>query len=177
MQRLRLFLPLIGFAVLAGLLWRGLALDPNHMPSALANRPFPEFTALSLDGVPVSRADLLGRPALVNVWATWCPSCAAEHAFLNRLAADGVTIYGIDYKDDADEARRWIAERGNPYRLIVADPDGRLGIELGVTGAPETYLIDASGVVRHRYQGALDERVWQDEFAPLFERLAAERPR
>ncbi len=177
MQRLRLFLPLIGFAVLAVLLWRGLALDPNHMPSALANRPFPEFTALTLDGRPVGRADLLGRPALVNVWATWCPSCATEHAFLNRLAADGVTIYGIDYKDDADAARRWIAERGNPYRLIVADPDGRLGIDLGVTGAPETYLIDADGVVRQRYQGALDQRVWQREFAPLFERLAAERPR
>lgn len=175
MRPVRMFLPLIGFVVLAGLLWRGLALDPNHMPSALENRPFPDFAAFTLDGDEVRRADLLGQVALVNVWATWCPSCAAEHAFLNGLARDGVVIFGIDYKDDTDEARNWITARGNPYRLIVADPKGRLGIDLGVTGAPETYLIDAGGVIRHRYQGALDERVWQREFEPLLQRLAAER--
>lgn len=175
MQRLRLFLPLLGFAVLAGLLWRGLSLDPNHMPSALADRPFPEFEASTLDGSTVRRADLLGRTALVNVWATWCPSCATEHAFLNRLAEQGVPIFGIDYKDDTEKARRWIAVRGDPYELIIDDPDGRLGIDLGVTGAPETYLIDAAGVVRHRHQGALDEQVWRKEFAPRIEHISGER--
>lgn len=177
MQRWRLFLPLIGFALLAGLLWRGLSLDPNHMPSALEGRPFPEFSALTLDGVEVRRADLLGQPALVNVWATWCPSCAAEHAFLNGLASRGVPIYGIDYKDDADDARHWIRQRGDPYRLTITDPDGKIGIDLGVTGAPETYLIDAQGVVRHRYQGALDERIWRNQFAARFEALSAEAAR
>lgn len=171
MPRVRMFLPLIGFAVLAGLLWRGLSLDPNHMPSALTDRAFPEFEALTLDGTPVRRSDLLGQVALVNVWATWCPTCAAEHAFLNRLSEQGMTIFGIDYKDDSDAARRWIDTRGNPYRLIVTDPDGRLGIDLGVTGAPETYLIDANGVVRHRHQGALEERVWRNEFVPRIEQL------
>ena len=106
MQRLRLFLPLIAFAVLALLLWRGLSLDPNHMPSALEDRPFPQFTARTLTGDPVSREDLLGGVALVNVWATWCPSCAAEHAYLNELARTGVTIFGLNYKDDSAAARR-----------------------------------------------------------------------
>jgi len=170
-QRLRLFLPLIVFAVLALLLWRGLSLDPNHMPSALEDRPFPAFSAETLEGAAVSRADLLGEVALVNVWATWCPSCAAEHAYLNELARAGVRIFGINYKDDVEAARRWIATKGDPYRLNIVDADGRLGIDLGVTGAPETYLIDATGLVRLRYQGPLDARVWREQFEPLIARL------
>lgn len=173
MQRLRLFLPLIAFAVLALLLWRGLSLDPNHMPSALEDRPFPQFTARTLAGDAVSREDLLGGVALVNVWATWCPSCAAEHAYLNELARTGVTIFGLNYKDDSAAARRWIETRGDPYRLNIVDDSGRLGIDLGVTGAPETYLIDAEGIVRLRYQGPLDARVWREQFEPLIARLGA----
>lgn len=173
MQRLRLFLPLIAFAVLALLLWRGLSLDPNHMPSALEDRPFPQFTARTLAGDAVSREDLLGAVALVNVWATWCPSCAAEHAYLNELARTGVTIFGLNYKDDSAAARRWIETRGDPYQLNIVDDSGRLGIDLGVTGAPETYLIDAAGIVRLRYQGPLDARVWREQFEPLIARLGA----
>jgi cytochrome c biogenesis protein CcmG, thiol:disulfide interchange protein DsbE len=173
MRRLRLFLPLIVFAVLAVLLWRGLALDPNHMPSALEDRPLPEFTAASLAGGQLTRSDLLGQVALLNVWATWCPSCAAEHAYLNELAQAGVAIFGINYKDEPDAARRWLAQRGDPYRLNILDESGRLGLDLGVTGAPETYLIDAAGIVRLRHQGPLDARVWREQFRPLIDGMAA----
>jgi len=171
MSRFRLFLPLLVFVVMAVLLWRGLSLDPNYMPSALENRPLPEFAAQTLDGREVSQRDLVGEIALINVWATWCPSCHVEHAYLNRLAAAGVVIYGINYKDDSQAAQRWLAEKGDPYRFNVIDESGRLGLDLGATGAPETYLIDAAGVVRLRYQGPMDERVWNTTFLPLIESL------
>lgn len=171
MQRWRLFLPLLVFAVLAALLWRGLSLDPNYMPAALEDRPLPGFSVPTLDGREVTRADLLGSVALINVWATWCPSCHAEHAYLNELASEGVPIYGINYKDEPAAARRWLAQKGDPYRINLVDESGRLGLDLGVTGAPETYLVDAAGVVRMRYQGPIDERVWQQKIKPVFERL------
>ncbi len=171
MSRLRLFIPLLVFIALALLFWRGLSLDPNYMPSALENRPLPAFTAATLDGASISDTDLRGAPALVNVWATWCPSCAAEHAYLNELARRGVRIYGINYKDDPAAARRWIAEKGNPYVANILDPSGHLGLDLGVTGAPETYLIDAAGVVHLRHQGPVDERVWQRVLQPAFSTL------
>jgi cytochrome c biogenesis protein CcmG/thiol:disulfide interchange protein DsbE len=173
MQRLRLFLPLIVFALLALLLWRGLSLDPNYMPSALEDRPLPEFRLRTLDGRELGTRDLLGVPALLNVWATWCPTCAAEHAYLNELAKQGVPIWGLNYKDDEGEARRWIAERGDPYRANLLDPDGRVGLDLGVTGAPETYVLDARGVVRLRHQGAVDERVWRTVIEPVWRSLQA----
>lgn len=173
MGRLRLYIPLLVFFALALLLWRGLSLDPNYMPSALENRPLPAFTLPTLDGRSVSERDLRGDIALVNVWATWCPSCHVEHAYLNALAREGVLIYGINYKDEPDAARRWLAEKGDPYRFSVVDTSGRLGLDLGVTGAPETYLLDAQGVVRLRHQGPVDERVWRTRLLPLIEELRA----
>lgn len=173
MRRLRLFIPLIVFALLALLLWRGLSLDPNYMPSALEDRPLPEFRLRTLDGRELGTRDLLGTPALLNVWATWCPTCAAEHAYLNELAKQGVAIWGLNYKDDETEARRWIVERGDPYRASLLDPDGRVGLDLGVTGAPETYVFDAQGVVRLRHQGAVDERVWRTVIEPVWRSLQA----
>lgn len=175
MARLRAFIPLLVFVALALLLWRGLSLDPNHMPSALEGRPLPVFRAQTLDGREVSDADLRGRPALLNVWATWCPTCAAEHAYLNQLAARGVVVHGLVYKDDPEKARRWIAEKGNPYDVLILDESGRIGIDLGVTGAPETYVLDAEGVIRLRHQGAVDERVWQRKIAPALG-LAPDKP-
>lgn len=171
MARLRLFLPLLVFLGLALLFWRGLSLDPNYMPSALAGRPLPAFSASTLEGGRITEANLRGQPALVNVWATWCPSCAAEHAYLNQLARRGVRIYGVNYKDDPNAARRWIEGKGNPYAVNILDPAGSLGLDLGVTGAPETYLIDAAGIVRLRHQGPLDERVWRTVFEPALASL------
>lgn len=175
MRRWRLFIPLFMFVLLAALLWRGLALDPNYMPAALENRALPAFAAPGLDGQMLSQEDLKGTVALLNVWATWCPSCHVEHAFLNQLAASGITIYGLNYKDESAAARDWLANKGDPYRLNIVDQSGRIGLDLGVTGAPETYLIDAAGVVRLRHQGPVDARVWENKLKPLFEQLQSGR--
>ena len=144
------------------------------MPSALVNKPFPAFSEQRLEAPQrtLSQLDLLGEIALVNVWATWCPSCHIEHGYLNYLAQEkGVVIFGVNYKDDAEKAQRWLAEKGNPYRMNIFDRGGRLGLDMGVTGAPETYVIDHRGYVRLRYQGPLSEKVWQQKFQPLIEHL------
>lgn len=167
--------PLAGFLLLLGLLAGGLSNDPRELPSALIDKPLPAFRAERLDapGQTVTAADLSGEVALLNVWATWCPTCRAEHEFLHRLVRDRqMTIYGINYKDNRAEALDWLATLGDPYRFNVYDEQGQLGIDLGVYGAPETYLLDANGTIRYRHVGELNERVWQREFVP---RLAALR--
>jgi cytochrome c biogenesis protein CcmG/thiol:disulfide interchange protein DsbE len=167
--RLKLFLPLFLFALLAILLFRGLFLDPTEMPSALIDRPLPAFNLPALgDDRQLSRADVTGEVALLNVWATWCVSCRVEHPYLKQLADAGIPIYGLNYKDSDAAALQWLAELGNPYRLNIADREGTLGVDLGVYGAPETYLLDASGVVRYRHVGVVDETVWRTILEPLF---------
>ncbi len=170
--RLKLFLPLILFALLAITLFRGLGLDPSEMPSALIDQPLPAFSlpGLSQTGL-LSEADLTGAAALLNVWATWCVSCRVEHPYLKQLAAQGVPIFGINYKDEDAAALRWLDELGNPYRLNIADREGTLGLDLGVYGAPETYLLDASGVVRYRHVGVVDDKVWRTILEPLYLQL------
>lgn len=173
--RLKLFLPLILFAGMAAFLFRGLSLDPQAMPSALIDRPLPEFS-LPLLGQEqrLDREALLGEPALLNVWATWCVSCRVEHPYLLQIAAGGVPIYGINYKDEDAAAARWLAELGDPYRANIADREGTLGLDLGVFGAPETYLVDRRGVVRYRHVGVVDERVWETILQPLYLELVAQ---
>jgi cytochrome c biogenesis protein CcmG/thiol:disulfide interchange protein DsbE len=171
MGRIKLFIPLLVFAVLAVFFIKGLGLDPRALPSALLEKPLPSFELPNLDapGETLDNAAVQGTPALVNVWATWCPSCAVEHNFLNYLRQrEGVTIIGVNYKDDTAKARVWLTEKGNPYRFNVVDADGRFGIDLGITGAPETYLIDARGIVQMRYQGPLDRNVWEQRFKPRY---------
>jgi len=173
-QRLKLFLPLGLFALLAVLLFRGLSLDPQALPSALVDRPLPDFRLPRLgDGTETARADITGEPMLLNVWATWCISCRVEHPYLQRLADDGVVIYGINYKDDTAAAKRWLDELGDPYRASIVDTAGSLGLDLGVYGAPETYFIDAEGVVRYRHVGVIDERIWTTRLAPIYAELGA----
>ncbi|MCB1709947.1 MAG: DsbE family thiol:disulfide interchange protein [Ottowia sp.] len=174
-SRLKLFLPLILFAIMAVFLFRGLSLDPQAMPSALIDQPLPEFTlpVLGEDRL-LQRDELVGEVALLNVWATWCSSCRVEHPYLLQIAASGVPVYGINYKDDDAAAGRWLAELGNPYRANIADREGSLGLDLGVYGAPETYLVDARGVVRYRHVGVVDERVWQTILQPLYQQLSAQ---
>ena len=171
--RLKLFLPLILFALLAITLFRGLGLDPNKMPSALIGRPLPEFNlpALNQTGM-VSAADVTGQPALLNVWATWCVSCRVEHPYLKQLAQQGIPIFGLNYKDEDRAAQRWLEELGDPYRFNIADREGTLGLDMGVYGAPETYLLDAAGVVRYRHAGVVDEKVWQTILEPLYLELS-----
>lgn len=170
--RLKLFAPLGLFALLAALLFRALSLDPQALPSALLDKPLPAFALPRLaDAAPLTRDDVIGAPMLLNVWATWCISCRVEHPYLQRLAAGGVVIYGVNYRDDAEAARRWLADLGDPYRASIVDAAGSLGLDLGVYGAPETYFVDADGVVRYRHVGVIDERVWSARLAPIYARI------
>jgi len=179
MKRLLRLLPLVLFLGIAALLYRGLFLDPARLPSALVGKAFPEFALPSLDGdhSSLTRQDILGTPALVNVWATWCPSCRQEHPVLNRLARAGVVIHGVNYKDDRAAAQRWLNTLHNPYRLNIEDAAGTLGLDLGVYGAPETFIIDARGIVRDKFVGVIDDEVWRDELEPLYRRLLNEAAR
>ncbi|MGB0662163.1 MAG: DsbE family thiol:disulfide interchange protein [Pontibacterium sp.] len=162
MKKLFAFIPLVLFIVMGAFLYKGLSLDPTHLPSARLDQPFPAFSlqALADEQQTLSQQDILGQPALVNVWATWCPSCKEEHEKLNEIKAMGYTIHGINYKDDRAKAKEWLQIYQDPYRLNIYDPKGLLGIDLGVYGAPETYVIDAKGVIRYRHVGVVDDKSW-----------------
>lgn len=176
MIRLALFLPVALFVVLSVVLLLGLDSDPTELPSALVDEPFPAFRLEALDPEQgfIDEQQLMGEVALVNVWATWCYACRIEHAMLNQLAESGVKIIGLNYKDNRADAFDWLASRGDPYVFSVFDLRGSLGIDLGVYGAPETFLIDAQGIIRYRRVGVVDERVWSNEFADLYAKLKAE---
>lgn len=184
MNRLKLFIPLVAFVFVAAFFYVVLNridqgnYSPQDMPSALINKPFPEFSMASLENseIDVSRADFLGEIVLINVWATWCPSCHVEHGYLNYLTKEkGVVIVGVNYKDEAKAANAWLKEKGNPYKVNIFDALGRLGLDMGVTGAPETYVVDHRGFVRMRFQGPVNETVWREKFGPLVERLQKEQ--
>lgn len=172
MSRLKLFVPLAFFILLGVFLFRGLSLDPQALPSALIDRPMPAFALTSLNtSAPMRSEDIVGKPFLLNIWATWCISCRVEHPYLQRLADAGVLIYGVNYKDDTAAARAWLTDFGDPYRESIIDSEGTLGLDLGVYGAPETYFIDAAGVVRYRHVGVIDERIWTTRLQPIYEEL------
>ncbi|MDO8697205.1 MAG: DsbE family thiol:disulfide interchange protein [Pseudomonas sp.] len=175
MKRALLLLPLVVFLAVAVFLYRGLYLDPAELPSALIGKPFPAFslTAVSGDRV-ITEADLKGQPALVNVWATWCPSCRVEHPFLTELRAQGVRILGVNYKDDNKAAQQWLVDLHDPYQLSINDEKGSLGLDLGVYGAPETFLVDKDGIIRHKYVGVIDAQVWREQLAGLYQGLVDE---
>ena len=176
MKRAILLLPLALFLALAVFLYRGLFLDPSELPSALIGKPVPEFALPAVDDPArtLTLADLKGKPALLNVWATWCVSCKAEHPVLTELAAQGVNIVGINYKDDNANALKWLKEFHNPYQLDIRDEQGSLGLNLGVYGAPETFLVDRHGIIRHKFVGVIDQRVWREQLAPLYQQLVDE---
>lgn len=175
MGRLKLFIPLGLFLLLSLFLMRGLQLDPQAMPSALIDQPLPEFELPVLGREErVVRADVIGEVSLFNVWATWCASCRVEHPYLTELGRSGVPIYGINYKDVDAKALGWLAELGDPYRLSVVDAEGTLGLDLGVYGAPETYIVDSQGIIRYRHVGVVDERVWREVLEPIVTQLQRE---
>ena len=174
MNRARLFAPLLAFATLAVVLYLGFSLrDPHLLPSALLDQPFPSFDlpVLGSSGRRATQADLAGEVRLVNVWATWCPTCLAEHDELKRIRETGLSVVGINYKDDSGDAMAWLARHGDPYAFSVVDANGDLGVDLGVYGAPETFLLDAAGVIRYKHVGAVDETIWRKEIAPAIEAI------
>lgn len=163
MPRLLLFIPLALFIALSFFLWKGLSIDPRELPSALIDQPFPEFQVVSLlqPERMLSKADFIGKPVLVNVWATWCPSCRQEHEQLLRMAQENkIAIIGLNYKDERAAATNWLQQLGNPYEFNIYDEAGMLGLDLGVYGAPETYLLDAQGIIRHRHVGVVTPQTW-----------------
>ncbi|AHL76160.1 thiol:disulfide interchange protein [Stutzerimonas stutzeri] len=176
MKRVLMLLPLAIFLLVAVFLYRGLFLDPTELPSALIGKPLPSFSLPSVEDPQrlVSAENLKGKPALVNVWATWCVACKVEHPVLNKLAKQGVNIYGVNYKDDNAAAQKWLRDFHDPYQLNIRDEQGSLGLDLGVYGAPETFIVDKQGVIRHKYVGVIDERVWREQLAALYQELVDE---
>jgi cytochrome c biogenesis protein CcmG/thiol:disulfide interchange protein DsbE len=171
---LRYLVPLAIFALLVAFLFRGLSLDPKLVPSPLVGKPIPTFTLTRLDNpaVTISDADFRGKVTLLNVWATWCVSCRREHETLVELAKTGqVEIYGLNYKDNREDANRYLAQLGNPYVANAFDNDGRVGIDWGVYGAPETFVIDREGIIRHKHIGPLTTDIINDEILPLVAKL------
>ncbi|MEN9465603.1 MAG: hypothetical protein RL217_1784 [Pseudomonadota bacterium] len=162
MNRTLLFLPLGIFLAIGVLFWIGLGKeDKTALPSPLIGKPFPQFILNTVESGQ-STNTLPKEPVLVNVWATWCPTCKAEHEFLKQLAKEqGIKIVGINYKDDDAKAKQWLSAYGNPYLFNIADPQGQLGLELGVYGAPETFLVDSQGIIRGKHVGDLNPKVWE----------------
>lgn len=170
--------PLAIFVVLVGFLAVGLNLDPGEVPSPLIDKPAPDFAAPQLmdTNKSISRDDLLGQVSLVNVFASWCVACLDEHPLLTRLARSGiVSIYGLNYKDDREDATRWLARHGNPYTTIAVDPSGRIGLDWGVYGVPETFILDHKGVIRYKHIGPISPQSLQQTILPWIDRLKAER--
>lgn len=169
-------LPLAGFLLLAGLF--GFTLmkmndgeyNPRDIPTELIGRSAPEFALPDLHQptLLVRPSAMLGKVWLLNVWGTWCPECWREHEYLVHLSGRGVPIVGVNWRDDADEAKAMLARMGNPFIHIASDPHSSAAIDWGVYGAPETFLIDAEGIVREKHAGAITPTVWKEKFAPYF---------
>ena len=174
MKSLRFLAPLLIFIVVGVFLAVGLKLDPREVPSPLIDKPAPQFELprlLQMDGV-VGTADLRGEVWLLNVWASWCVACRVEHPLLNDFAAKRlIRIVGLNYKDAPADARTWLGEFGNPYDIIAVDRQGEAGIDWGVYGVPETFVIDRSGVIRYKHIGPLDAKVLNETIVPLVRQL------
>jgi cytochrome c biogenesis protein CcmG/thiol:disulfide interchange protein DsbE len=173
MKSLRLVIPLVIFLAIAVFLWVGLFRDPREIPSPLIGKPAPAFTLPQLQAPQqtFSPEAMRGKVWLLNVWASWCVSCRDEHPFLVELSKSGVPLVGLNYKDQRENALRWLQRFENPYQLSVSDLDGRVGIDYGVYGAPETFIIDKDGVVRYKRVGAMTPEVWKDTVEPLIRKL------
>lgn len=170
MKRFLLFIPLIIFVLVGAFLYKGLSMDPSARESALIGKPMPEFALPRLDDPNriITREDLLGEVFLLNVWGSWCPSCYDEHEEIVRMAQAGVPIIGLNYKDERTKAFRYLAQLGNPYALVLFEEDGlrELAFNLGVYGAPETFLIDREGIVRYHLAGVITPQLVDQVIMP-----------
>ncbi len=170
----RFLLPLAIFVVMVGFLAVGLTLNPREVPSPLVGKAAPDFSLPQLhesDQV-FSPKEMAGKVWLLNFWASWCSGCKDEHPVLMQMAKSGeAPIYGVDYKDTRDEALGWLRQWGNPYQLVAVDAAGRVGINYGVYGVPETYVIDKAGKIRYKQIGPVDQTVWENTILPLVREL------
>ena len=170
----RFLLPLGIFVVLVGFLLVGLNLNPRQVPSPLIGKPAPEFQLQQLHQAEqtLTSKDNLGKVWLLNVWASWCVSCREEHPLLVELAKSGIVpVYGLNYKDQREDALRWLKQFGDPYTVSIVDPEGRTGIDYGVYGVPETYVIDKNGIIRYKQIGPVTVDALQTKILPLVKEL------
>lgn len=171
---LRYLIPLVLFLVLAVFLAIGLTRDPHELKSVLINKPGPEFRLPQLKAADktISNEDMRGKVWLLNVWASWCVACREEHPWLIKYAESGVVpIYGLNYKDRREDALGWLEELGDPYTVSAVDLDGRVAIDYGVYGAPETYIIDQGGMIRYKHVGPITPDVWMKKILPVVQEL------
>jgi cytochrome c biogenesis protein CcmG/thiol:disulfide interchange protein DsbE len=176
MKSLKFLIPLGLFAVLALFLGAGLSLNPREVPSPLIGKPAPEFKLplLHEPEATLSRADLLGKVWILNVWASWCTACREEHPdWWSSARRKVVPIYGLNYKDQREAGMAWLQRLGNPYDASLYDLDGRLGIDFGVYGVPETFVIDRQGVIRYKHIGPVTPEILRERIEPLVKQLQA----
>ena len=181
MKRWLFAAPVVLFVALIAIFAHGLTQDPARIPSAMIGKPLPAFRLAGLDAAApgLATADFgstlrPGEPRLLNVFASWCAACPAEHTMLFQIAASGAKVDGIDWKDAPDDARQWLGRLGNPYHAVGSDPTARTGIDLGVTAVPETFVVDKRGMIRYKQIGPITAADWHDTLAPLLARLRAE---
>ncbi len=178
-MKTRFIIPLIAFALMVGLFWVGLKLDPQKVPSVLIDKPAPEFSLPSLmrEGEIIDKAVLQkNKVTLFNVWASWCVACRQEHPLLVEISRQGlVPIYGLNYKDKVEDAKKWLDYFGNPYVDSASDLKGRVGIDYGVYGVPETFVIDSKGTIRYKEIGPISEQSWSEIIWPLIQQIRAEK--
>jgi cytochrome c biogenesis protein CcmG, thiol:disulfide interchange protein DsbE len=176
--KLKFALPLIGFVALCGVLFVGLGLNPREIPSALIGKPAPAFAlpVLGDESKKLTPANWSGKVWVLNVWASWCVSCKDEHPLFVELARQGAIKHfvGLNYKDKSDAAKKWLTELGNPYAISIVDADGRTGIDWGVYGVPETFVMDKKGVVRYKHVGPISRKAWDEKVAPMIAALEKE---
>jgi cytochrome c biogenesis protein CcmG/thiol:disulfide interchange protein DsbE len=175
---MRYAIPLVFFALLVGLLWFGLNNDPTKIPSPLVGKPAPEFELPRLYAADqtVSPDDLKGKVWLLNVFASWCVSCRAEHEVVSQfIRQHQVDVLGLNYKDEEADAKVWLQQFGNPYAVIAVDITGRTGIDWGVYGVPETFVMDKQGIIRHKFTGPLTEQAVNETLVPLITTLQQEK--
>ena len=171
----RYFLPFIAALILIPIMILGLRSDPSELPSQYIGKPAPTFDLPTLrdPNKRVSDADLMGQLSLVNIWATWCAGCRAEHPFLMELSREkSIPIYAINWRDNRDDALNWLGQLGDPYVASGFDADGRVGIDWGAYGAPETFLVNPEGNVVYRFTGPLSRALWYQEFVPRIAELS-----
>ena len=171
---LRYSIPLVIFAVIAGFLYKGLGMNPREIPSPLIGKSIPAFSLPSVEQAEtiITNKDLLGNVYLLNVWATWCASCRAEHETLVQLSRSGkIDIVGLNWKDERDKAEVWLRQLGNPYTVNIFDKKGRTAIDLGVYGAPETFLVDSQGIIHYKHAGPVTMELINETIMPIVDQL------